>query len=110
MVMTDFNDEADACHAPARDYGGYVERLPSATIRATTVGDVVEAMRSANKCGLKLAVPAVALWLWLLGLSSIVTALVVLTARQAPTARAGLLLVGGVAAALLVLLALGLVR
>jgi formate-dependent nitrite reductase membrane component NrfD len=57
-----------------------------------------------------LAVPAVALWLWLLGLSSIVTALVVLTARQTPTARAGLLLVGGVVAALLVLLALGLVR
>lgn len=55
-----------------------------------------------------LALPAVALWL--LGLSSIVTALVVLTARQAPTSRTGLLLVGGVAAGLLVQLALGLVR
>lgn len=57
-----------------------------------------------------LGAPAVALWLWLLGLSSIVTALVVLTARQVPAPRTGLLLVGGFVAALLVLLAVGLVR
>lgn len=57
-----------------------------------------------------LGAPAVALWLWLLGLSSIVTALVCLTARQAPAPRTGLLLVGSFVAALLVLLAVGLLR
>lgn len=54
--------------------------------------------------------PAVVLWLWLLGLSSIVAALVALTARQTPPPRTRLLLVGGFAAALLLLLAVGLVR
>jgi cytokinin dehydrogenase len=44
----------DACRAVARDYGGYVSRVPQGVIRATRVDDVVTAVRSATAEGVKL--------------------------------------------------------
>lgn len=47
-------DEASR-RAVARDYGGYVHRVPRGTIRATGVEDVVAAVRHAAQHGIKLA-------------------------------------------------------
>jgi hypothetical protein len=54
---------------------------------------------------LALGAPAVAIWAWLLGLCCAGGALIVLTARDAPTPRTRVALIGAAALTLLVLLA-----